>query len=261
MNQPLAYIHPEAKIADNVVIEPFATIHKDVEINEGTWIGSNVTIMEGARIGKNCKIFPGSVISGVPQDLKFAGEKTTAEIGDNTIIRECVTISRGTVEKHKTSIGSNCLIMAYVHIAHDCQIKDRVILANCVQLAGHVMVDDFAIIGGSTAVHQFVKIGAHVMVAGGSLVRKDVPPFVTAAREPLSYAGTNSIGLRRRGFSNEKINEIQEIYRMIYLRGQNNSKALDNIQMEMSSSKERDEIVNFVRSSDRGVMKGYNNKL
>ena len=261
MNQPLAYIHPEAKIADNVVIEPFATIHKDVEINEGTWIGSNVTIMEGARIGKNCKIFPGSVISGVPQDLKFAGEKTTAEIGDNTIIRECVTISRGTVDKHKTSIGSNCLIMAYVHIAHDCHIKDHVILANCVQLAGHVMVDDFAIIGGSTAVHQFVKIGAHVMVAGGSLVRKDVPPFVTAAREPLSYAGINSIGLRRRGYTNEKINEIQEIYRMIYLRGQNNSKALDNIQMEMSSSKERDEIVNFVRNSDRGVMKGYNNKL
>lgn len=260
MNQPLAYIHPEAKIADNVVIEPFATIHKDVEIDEGTWIGSNVTIMEGARIGKNCKIFPGSVISGVPQDLKFAGEKTTAEIGNNTIIRECVTISRGTVEKHRTIIGSNCLIMAYVHIAHDCHIKDRVILANCVQLAGHVMVDDFAIIGGSTAVHQFVKIGPHVMVAGGSLVRKDVPPFVTAAREPLSYAGINSIGLRRRGFSNEKINEIQEIYRIIYLRGQNNSKALDNIQMEMASSKERDEIINFVRSSDRGVMKGYNNK-
>lgn len=260
MNQPLAYIHPEAKIADNVVIEPFATIHKDVEIDKGTWIGSNVTIMEGARIGKNCKIFPGSVISGVPQDLKFAGEKTTAEIGDNTIIRECVTISRGTVEKHRTIIGSNCLIMAYVHIAHDCHIKDRVILANCVQLAGHVMVDDFAIIGGSTAVHQFVKIGPHVMVAGGSLVRKDVPPFVTAAREPLSYAGINSIGLRRRGFSNEKINEIQEIYRIIYLRGQNNSKALDNIQMEMASSKERDEIINFVRSSDRGVMKGYNNK-
>ena len=260
MNQPLAYIHPEAHIADNVVIEPFATIHKDVVIDEGTWIGSNVTIMEGARIGKNCKIFPGSVISGVPQDLKFAGEKTTAEIGDNTIIRECVTISRGTMDKHKTTIGSNCLIMAYVHIAHDCHIKDRVILANCVQLAGHVMVDDFAIIGGSTAVHQFVKIGAHVMVAGGSLVRKDVPPFVTAAREPLSYAGINSIGLRRRGFTNDKINEIQEIYRMIYLRGQNNSKALDNIQMEMSSSKERDEIVNFVRNSDRGVMKGYNNK-
>ena len=150
--------------------------------------------------------------------------------------------------------------MEYVHIAHDCNIKDRVILANCVQLAGHVMVEEYAIIGGSTAVHQFVKIGAHVMVAGGSLERKDVPPFVTAAREPLSYAGINSIGLRRRGYSNEKINEIQEIYRIIYLRGKNISKALDNIQMEMSSSKERDEIVNFVRSSDRGVMKGYNNK-
>jgi len=260
MNQPLAYIHPEAKIADNVVIEPFSTIHKDVIIDEGTWIGSNVTIMEGARIGKNCKIFPGSVISGVPQDLKFAGEKTTAEIGDNTVIRECVTISRGTVDKHKTTIGSNCLIMAYVHIAHDCQIGNRVILANCVQLAGHVNVEDFAIIGGSTAVHQFVKIGPHAMVAGGSLVRKDVPPFVTAAREPLSYAGINSIGLRRRGFSNDKINEVQEIYRRIYLKGMNNSKALDAIKMEMSSSKERDEIINFIQSSDRGVMKGYNNK-
>lgn len=260
MNQPLAYIHPEAKIADNVVIEPFSTIHKNVIIDEGTWIGSNVTIMEGARIGKNCKIFPGSVISGVPQDLKFAGEQTTAEIGDNTVIRECVTISRGTVDKHRTLIGSNCLIMAYVHIAHDCQIGNRVILANCVQLAGHVNVEDFAIIGGSTAVHQFVKIGPHAMVAGGSLVRKDVPPFVTAAREPLSYAGINSIGLRRRGFTNDKINEVQEIYRKIYLKGMNNSKALDAIKMEMSSSKERDEIINFIQSSDRGVMKGYNNK-
>jgi UDP-N-acetylglucosamine acyltransferase len=261
MNQPLAYIHPEADIADNVVIEPFSTIHKDVTIGEGTWIGSNVTIMEGARIGKNCKIFPGSVVSGVPQDLKFAGEKTTTEIGDNTVIRECVTISRGTVERHKTVIGSNCLIMAYVHIAHDCVLDDRVILANCVQVAGHVHISDFAIIGGSTAVHQFVKIGAHVMVAGGSLVRKDVPPFVTAAREPLSYAGINSIGLRRRGFSNEKINEIQEIYRHIYLKGKNNSKALDTIKLEMPSSKERDEILNFVSNSDRGVMKGYNNKI
>ncbi len=260
MNQPLSYIHPESKIADNVVIEPFSTIHKDVKIDKGTWIGSNVTIMEGARIGKNCKIFPGSVISGIPQDLKFEGERTTTEIGDNTIIRECVTISRGTVKRHKTTIGSNCLIMAYVHIAHDCHINDRVILANCVQLAGHVLIEDYAIIGGSTAVHQFVKIGAHAMVAGGSLVRKDVPPFVTAAREPLSYAGINSIGLRRRGFSNDKINEIQEIYRNIYLKGKNNSKALDTIQMEMASSKERDEILNFVRSSDRGVMKGYNNK-
>lgn len=259
MNQPLAYIHPEAKIADNVVIEPFATIHKDVKIEEGTWIGSNVTIMEGARIGKNCKIFPGSVISGIPQDRKFAGEKTIAEIGDNTIIREFVTVNRGTMDKHKTTVGKNCLLLAYVHIAHDCQIADNVTLVNSVQLAGHIHVGEYATIGGATAIHQFVNIGAHVMVAGGSLVRKDVPPFVTAAREPLSYAGINSIGLRRRGFSNEKINEIQEIYRWIYLKGLNNSKALDAIQMEMTSSKERDEIINFIRNSDRGVMKGYNN--
>lgn len=260
MNQPLAYIHPEAKIADNVVIEPFSTIHKDVEIDEGTWIGSNVTIMEGARIGKNCKIFPGSVISGVPQDRKFAGENTTAEIGDNTIIREYVTINRGTVDRHKTKIGKNCLILAYCHIAHDCQIDDYVTLVNSVQLAGHIHVEEFATIGGATAIHQFVNIGAHAMVAGGSLVRKDVPPYVTAAREPLGYAGINSIGLRRRGFTNDKINEIQEIYRRIYLKGMNNAKALDAIQMEMPSSKERDEIINFIRSSDRGVMKGYNNK-
>ncbi len=260
MNQPLAYIHPEAKIADNVVIEPFATIHKDVEIDEGTWIGSNVTVMEGARIGKNCKIFPGSVISGIPQDRKFQGEKTTAEIGDNTIIREFVTVNRGTMEKHKTIIGRSCLILAYVHIAHDCQIDDNVTLVNSVQLAGHIHIGEYATIGGASAIHQFVNVGAHAMIAGGSLVRKDVPPYVTAAREPLGYAGINSIGLRRRGFSNKKINEIQEIYRRIYLKGMNNSKALDAIQMEMSSSKERDEILNFVRNSDRGVMKGYSNK-
>jgi UDP-N-acetylglucosamine acyltransferase len=260
MNQPLAYIHPEAKIADNVVIEPFVTIQKDVEISEGSYIGSNATIMEGARIGKNCKIFPGAVISGMPQDLKFKGEKTTVEIGDNTVVREFVTISRGTVEQHRTVIGRNCLIMAYVHVAHDCIVGNNVILANTVQLAGHVNIGDFATIGGATAVHQFVKIGAYVMIAGGSLVRKDVPPYVTAAREPLSYAGINSIGLRRKGFSNEKINEIQEVYRRIYLRGKNNTKALDLIQLEMPSSKERDEILNFIRTSDRGVMKGYNYK-
>lgn len=260
MNQPLAYIHPEAIIADNVVIEPFASIHKDVVIDRGTWIGSNVSVMEGARIGKNCKIFPGSVISGVPQDRKFQGEKTTAEIGDNTIIREFVTVNRGTMDKHKTLIGSNCLILAYVHIAHDCQIDDNVTLVNAVQLAGHIHIGEFATIGGASAIHQFVNVGAHAMIAGGSLVRKDVPPYVTAAREPLGYAGINSIGLRRRGFSNEKINEIQEIYRTIYLKGMNNSKALDAIQLEMSSTKERDEILNFIRNSDRGVMKGYSNK-
>lgn len=257
MNQPLAYIHPQAKIANNVVIEPFSTIHKNVEIGEGTWIGSNVTIMEGARIGKNVKIFPGAVISAVPQDLKFGGEETIAIIGDNTVIRECVTVNRGTSDKYKTEIGKNCLIMAYVHIAHDCIIGNNCILANSVQLAGHVQIDNFAIVGGSSAVHQFVKIGAHVMISGGSLVRKDVPPFSKAAREPLSYCGINSIGLRRRGFSNDKINEIQDIYRTIYLKGFNNSQALDYIELNNHPSKERDEILNFIRNSDRGIMKGF----
>ncbi len=257
MNQPLAYIHPEAKIANNVVIEPFSTIHKNVVIKEGTWIGPNVTIMEGARIGRNCKIFPGAVISAVPQDLKFAGEDTTAEIGDNTVIRECVTINRGTVDRHKTSIGDNALLMAYVHIAHDCAIGNSCILANAVQVAGHVTIGEYAIVAGMSAVHQFAKIGAHAMISGGSLVRKDVPPFVRAAREPLGYSGINSIGLRRRGFSNEKINEIQEVYRMIYLSGMNNSAALDQIEITMNPSRERDEILRFMHSSERGIMKGF----
>jgi UDP-N-acetylglucosamine acyltransferase len=257
MNQPLAYIHPQAKIASNVVIEPFSTIHKNVEIEEGTWIGSNVTIMEGARIGKNCRIFPGAVISAIPQDLKFKGEDTTAVIGDNTVIRECVTVNRGTNDKYTTIVGKNCLIMAYVHVAHDCVIGNNCILANAVQLAGHVTIDDYAIVGGSSAVHQFVKIGTHAMISGGSLVRKDVPPFTKAAREPLSYCGINSVGLRRRGFSNERINEIQEIYRTIYLKGLNNTVALDFVEINFPSNKEKDEILNFIRKSDRGIMKGF----
>lgn len=257
MNQPLAYIHPDAKIAQNVVVEPFTTIAADVEIGEGTWIGSNVTIMAGARIGKNCKIYPSAVISATPQDLKFAGEKTLTEIGDNTVIRECATISRGTSDKYTTKIGSNCLIMSYVHVAHDCMIGDHCIMVNAVQLAGHITIGDWAIIGGTSAVHQFVNIGSHVMISGGSLVRKDVPPFTKAAREPLSYVGINSVGLRRRGFTTEKIAEIQEIYRTLYLKGLNNAKAVEKIELEMSPSKERDEILNFIRNSGRGVMKGY----
>ena len=260
MNQPLAYIHPEAKIARNTVIEPFATISKNVEIGEGSWIGSNVTIMEGARIGKNVKIFPGAVVSAVPQDLKFGGEDTTLEIGDNTVIRECVTLNRGTHATNTTRVGKNCLIMAYTHVAHDCFVGDNCILVNSVQLAGHVTIEDWAIVGGAAAVHQFVNIGSHCMVSGGSLVRKDVPPFTKAGREPLSYAGINSIGLRRRGFSNEKIAEIQEIYRYIFLKGLNNSKALDLVELEMTPSRERDEIINFFRNSDRGIMKGYTAK-
>ncbi|MFP4064789.1 MAG: acyl-ACP--UDP-N-acetylglucosamine O-acyltransferase [Bacteroidales bacterium] len=260
MNQPLAYVHPQAEIARNVVIEPFVTIHKNVEIGEGTWIGSNVTIMEGARIGKNCKIFPGAVISAVPQDLKFAGEETTVEIGDNTTIREFVTVNRGTKESNKTVIGMNCLLMAYVHIAHDCVIGNNCIIANAANLAGHITMDDYAILGGLSAVHQFVNIGSHVMISGGSLVRKDVPPFTKAARDPLSFVGINSIGLRRRGFTSEQINQIQDIYRVIYLKNMNVSQSLTYIETEIAASPERDEILSFISKSSRGIMKGYSYK-
>ncbi|PKP23498.1 MAG: acyl-[acyl-carrier-protein]--UDP-N-acetylglucosamine O-acyltransferase, partial [Bacteroidetes bacterium HGW-Bacteroidetes-22] len=191
MNQPLAYVHPQAKVAKNVVIEPFVNIEKNVEIGEGTWIGSNVTIMEGARIGKNCKIFPGAVVSAIPQDLKFNGEETIVKIGDNTTVREFVTINRGTKASYETIVGNNCLLMAYVHIAHDCIVGNNVILTNAATLAGHITIDDYAIVGGLSAVHQFCKIGAHTMISGGSLVRKDVPPYTKAAREPLSYVGIN----------------------------------------------------------------------
>lgn len=261
MNQPLAYVHPQAKVAKNTVIEPFVNIEKNVEIGEGTWIGSNVTIMEGARIGKNCKIFPGAVISAIPQDLKFAGEDTIVKIGDNTVIREFVTINRGTKANNETVVGNNCLLMAYVHIAHDCIVGNNVILANGATLAGHITIDDYAIVGGLSAIHQFVNIGSHVMISGGSLVRKDVPPFTKAAREPLSYVGINSIGLRRRGFSPEKINEIQEIYRYIYLKGNNVTQALEYIEANLPATSERDEILSFISRSARGIMKGYSKQV
>lgn len=257
MIQPLAYIHPEAKIANNVVIEPFATIYKNVEIGEGTWIGPNVTIMEGARIGKGCRIFPGAVISGIPQDLKFDGEETTAEIGDNTTIRECVTINRGTKDRWKTSVGKNCLIQAYSHIAHDCVVGDNCIFSNSSTLAGHITVGDYVVLAGMVAVHQFCSIGSHAFIAGGTLVRKDVPPFVKAAREPIAYVGINSVGLRRRGYSSEMINEIQDIYRTLFVKHNNLTKALGIIETEFKPTEIRDEILDFIRSSNRGVMKGF----
>ncbi|MEA3495390.1 MAG: acyl-ACP--UDP-N-acetylglucosamine O-acyltransferase [Bacteroidota bacterium] len=260
MHQPLSHIHPNAKIAHNVVIEPFVTIHNNVEIGKDTWIGPNVSILEGARIGNGCKIFPGSVISAVPQDLKFNGEKSLTIIGDNVTIREYCTINRGTVDKYQTVIKDNALIMAYVHLAHDCLVGRNTILANAVNLAGHVEIGDNVVVGGLSAIHQFVTIGNYVMISGGSLVRKDIPPYTKAAREPLSYAGINSIGLRRRGFSDKKINEIQDIYRILFVRGYNISQALTYIEAEFAVTKERDEILNFIRKSDRGVMKGYVNK-
>ncbi len=257
MNQPLAYVHPGAKIAKNVVIEPFATIHNNVVIGEGTWIGSNVTIMEGARIGKNCSIFPGAVISAIPQDKKFDDEDTLTVIGDNTTIRECVTINRGTTDRQKTVVGNNCWIMAYCHIAHDCIVGDNCIFSNNSTLAGHINVGDYVVLAGMAAIQQFCNIGNHAFITGGSLVRKDVPPYVKAGREPLSYVGINSIGLRRRGFSTDKIREIQNIYRILYQKNYNNSQAIAIIEAEMEATAERDEILEFIKNSQRGVMKGY----
>jgi UDP-N-acetylglucosamine acyltransferase len=257
MKQPLAYVHPESNVAENVVIEPFVTIDKDVVIGEGTRIGSNVTILPGTRIGKNCNIFPGAVIGAIPQDLKFRGEYSTVEIGNNTTIREFVTVHRGTAAKGKTIVGNNCLLMAYVHIAHDCYLGNNVIMVNSSQLAGEVIIEDWAILAGLVAVHQFVHIGSHVMIAGGSLVRKDVPPFIKAGRDPLSYEGINSIGLRRRNFSNEKIRELQDIYRYIYQKGLNTSQAVEIIEAEMPATAERDEILLFIKDSKRGIIRGY----
>jgi UDP-N-acetylglucosamine acyltransferase len=258
MTQPLAYIHPDAKIAPNVVIEPFVTIEKNVEIGAGTRIGPNVTIYENTRIGENCVVFPGAVIGAVPQDLKFAGEATYTIIGNNTTIRECVTVHRGTASKGKTVIGDNCLIMAYCHVAHDCHLGNHIIMSNATQLAGEVVVDDHAILGGGSLVHQFTHIGKHVMLQGGSKVNKDIPPFVTAAREPISYAGINSIGLRRRGYTDAQIQNIQDIYRMIFQSEMNVSQAVDKIETTFPATPERDEVVLFVRNSSRGILKGYN---
>jgi len=252
-----AYIHPDAQIGKNVHISPFCYIDKDVIIGEGTWLGPNVTIFPGARIGKDCKIFPGAVISGIPQDLKFAGEDSIAVIGDRTTIREYVTINRGTAYAQKTVVGNDCLLMAYVHVAHDCRLGDHVILANNVNLAGHVKIEDWAILEGLVAVQQFTRVGAHSFVAGGSLVRKNVPPFVKAAREPLSYAGVNAIGLKRRSFSQESINHIQDIYRILYVKGDNITKALELIEQEIPDSKEKNLIVDFIRTAELGIIRGF----
>lgn len=258
MIQPLSFIHPEAQVAKNVIVDPFSTIDKNVVIGEGTWIGPNVTIMEGARIGKQCRIFPGAVISAVPQDLKFDGEDSLAIIGDKTTIRECVTINRGTSSNGETKIGNNCLIMAYSHIAHDCIIGDYCILSNNSTLAGHIKIGNYVVLSGLTAIHQFCSIGDYAFISGGSKVRKDVPPFVKAAKEPLSFIGVNSIGLNRNGFSSEKVQEIQNIYRILFQQNNNISQAIPIIEVEIKATKERDDILQFVLNSKRGLMKGYN---
>ena len=256
MNYPLTYIHPDAKIAENVKIDPFTTIHGNVVIGEGTWIGSNVTIMDGARIGKNCKVFPGAVVAAVPQDLKYAGEDTTVEIGDNTTLRECVTVNKGTTDKWKTVVGSNCLIMAYAHIAHDCIVGDYCIISNSTQLGGHITIDDWAIIGGSCAFQQFTHVGAHSYTGGGSLVNKDIPPFVKAVRHPISYGGVNVVGLKRRGYSLDQINRIIDLYRWVYGKGMNTSQAIVAIDSEFAPSEEKDIVLRFIKNSKLGIIKG-----
>lgn len=256
MNQPLACIHPEAKIAPSVQIGPFVCIEKDVEIGEGTVIDSNVTICEGTRIGKNCHVFPGAVIGAIPQDLKFKGEKTYVRIGDRTVLREFVTVHRGTASKGETVVGDDCLIMAYCHVAHDCRLGNHIIMSNSTQLAGEVVVDDWAIIGGGSLVHQFSHIGSHVMIQGGSRINKDIPPFILAAREPIAYCGINSVGLRRRNFTREQIDAIQDVYRLIFSPMYNVSQAVEHVIAELPESAERDMIVDFIKSSPRGILRG-----
>lgn len=253
---PLASVHPKAEFGESVSIDPFAHIHEDVIIGEGTKIHSNVVLYPGTRIGKNCEIFPGAVIGVIPQDLKFGGEYTIVEIGDHTVIRECVTIHRGTNDKMATKIGSHCLLMTYVHIAHDCTIGDHVILASYTGLSGHVQIDDYAILEGKVAAQQFTHIGKHTFIGGASLIRKNIPPYVKAAREPLTFAGVNSVGLRRRGFSEETVREIEDLYRILYIQHSNISKGIEAIKENIPESAIRNEILDFIGSSDKGVIRG-----
>jgi UDP-N-acetylglucosamine acyltransferase len=259
MISPLASIHPNAKLGNNVTIDPFAVIHDNVTIGDETHIMSHAVIMPFSRIGSHCRIFPGAVIGGIPQDLKFIGEETTAEIGDHTTIRECVTVNRGTKDKWKTSVGSHCLLMAYAHVAHDCTVGDHVILANGVQLAGHVDIGEYAIIGGLAGAHQFTRIGAHTYIAGHTVIRKDVPPYVKAAREPMCYMGINIVGLHRRSFPQEKIDTISQIYHLLFVGNHSTSTALELIKSNVADGETRSEILSFVHESKIGIIKRYKN--
>lgn len=255
MISPLAYIHPEAKIGENVEIAPFVFIDKNVEIGDNNKIMSNVSILYGSRIGNNNTIFPGAVIGAVPQDLKFKGEETTAEVGDNNTIRENVTINRGTSAKGKTVVGSNNLLMEGVHVAHDAVIGNGCIIGNSTKMAGEIVIDDHSIISAGVLMHQFCRVGGYGMLQGGSRFSKDIPPYIIAGRDPITYCGINIVGLRRRGFSNETIENIHNVYRIIYQSGLNTTEALKKIEEEIPSGPEIDYIVNFIRSSERGIIK------
>lgn len=255
----LSVVHPNAKIAAGVKIGPFSYVEDDVEIGEGCVIGNGVTIHSGSRLGTDVKVAPGAVIGGEPQDLKFAGEYTTTHVGDGTSIREYVTINRGTAAAGKTVVGKNCLIMAYAHVAHDCVLGDNIVIANNVNLAGHVELEDYVIIEGQVGVQQFVRIGKHSFIAGGSLVRKSVPPYVRAAREPLSYIGVNRIGLQRRGFGIKSINRIHEIYRILFVKGLNITNAVTEIEAAVPVCEERDDVVRFIAATEKtGIIRSFN---
>ena len=256
MKHPQSVISPKAQLHESVEVGPFTIIHDNVIIGEGNKIHSNVALYPGTIIGNNCEVYPGAVIGVIPQDLKFEGENTTVEIGNNTIIRECVTIHRATKDKWKTSIGNNCLLMTYVHVAHDCQIGNNVILASYTGLSGHVTIDDHVILEGKVAAQQFALIGRHAFIGGASLIRKDIPPFIKAAREPLTFAGVNSVGLRRRGFSDEEIKIIEDVYRIIYIQNSNISKGLQIVKETIPDGALRNEIINFIEKSDKGVIRG-----
>ena len=249
-----AVVHPDAKIGENVKIGPFVTIDANVEIGDGTIIDSGAVVRSGARVGKNCHIHSNAVVGDIPQDLKFQGEDTVAIIGDNTVIREFVTIHRGTASRGKTVVGDNCLIMAYCHVAHDCIVGNHVIMSNAAQIAGEVEVADWAIIGGGALVHQFTRIGCHVMIQGGALVNKDIPPYCMVARYPIAYEGVNKVGLHRRGYSSEQIDAIADVYRTIYDSGLNVTQSLEEAS-KLPSSAERDVIIDFVRGSKRGIVR------
>lgn len=253
----LADVHPQAQLADSVTVEPFASIEEDVSIGANTVIGRNSVIMKGTRIGSNCEIFPSAVIGAIPQDLKFKGEYTEVFIGNNTTIREFVTINRATNDRKKTVVGDNCLLMAYVHVAHDCQIGNNCIISNVGNLAGHVVLEDWVILEGLVAVQQFVRIGAHAFVAGAGLVRKNIPPYIKAAREPLSFMGVNVVGLKRRGFKDDCIKDIQKIYKTIFVHNANITKAVKAVQAQNIFSTYRTEILDFIANSPKGIIKGY----
>lgn len=251
----LSIVSPEAKIGNDVSIGPFSCIYENVEIGDGCQIMNNVTIMPGARIGKDVRIFPGAVIGAIPQDLKFKGEDTLAIIGDHTTVRECVTVNRGTASKGSTIVGEGCLLMAYTHVAHDCRIGNHVIVSNATQFGGEVVVDDYAVIGGGSLIHQFCHLGKYIMLQGGALVNKDIPPYIKAAREPISFVGLNSIGMNRHGFSREQISTISEVYRILYMSDLNVTNALRLIKDTLPDSGYKDEIVEFVENSQRGIIR------